>query len=137
MQFRVPKSIDVEDKIVGPLTIKQAVFVVGSGAIAYLLYQIITPTFLAIVLAIPFVGLGLGLAFIRINGQSFIVLLQAIFKFLTTDRFYLWQHRTKDIGQNRTDTPVKPNNAQPGQGNPLTKEKLKELSWGLDVLGKQ
>lgn len=37
MQFQVPQFIEVEDKIFGPLTFKQFVYIAGGVALMYLL----------------------------------------------------------------------------------------------------
>ena len=41
MQFHIPQYIDIEDKLFGPLTLKQAVYVAGGLGGAYLAYRII------------------------------------------------------------------------------------------------
>ena len=38
MRFSVPQFIDVEDKIFGPLTLKQGIYRVGAVGAAYLIY---------------------------------------------------------------------------------------------------
>ena len=57
MQFQVPQFIEVEDKIFGPLTFKQFVYVAGGAGAAYLFWRI-----LPVYLSLPFIaGVG-GLA---------------------------------------------------------------------------
>ena len=36
MQFRVPQFIDIEDKILGPLSWRQFAYVLGAAAVAYI-----------------------------------------------------------------------------------------------------
>ena len=40
MQFQVPQFIEVEDKIFGPLTFKQFVYVAGGAGLAYLVWRV-------------------------------------------------------------------------------------------------
>jgi len=51
MQFQVPQFIEVEDKIIGPLTFKQFVFVGGGFGMAYVLWRV-----LPILLAAPLIA---------------------------------------------------------------------------------
>ena len=41
MQFKVPQFIDMEDKIVGPLTLKQFAYILGAGGFSFLLWTFI------------------------------------------------------------------------------------------------
>ena len=45
MQFQVPQFIEIEDKIFGPLTFKQFIYLAGGGGLCFLLYTIL-PFFL-------------------------------------------------------------------------------------------
>ncbi len=47
MQFHIPQYIDIEDKLFGPLTLKQAIYVLGGGGGIYLMYRIIPSIFFA------------------------------------------------------------------------------------------
>jgi hypothetical protein len=46
MLFNVPQFIDVEDKIAGPLTVKQVLWLIGMGAVLFIVWTFFdTPTF--------------------------------------------------------------------------------------------
>lgn len=83
MMFNVPQFIDVEDKIAGPLTWRQILWMIGMVAILLVLYNIFdSSTFFT--LAIPVILLFSALAFYRPNGVSMI-------EFLTHGVFFLFQ----------------------------------------------
>jgi len=63
MQFQVPQFIEVEDKIFGPLTFKQFVYMAGGAGLAYLLWRVL-PFLLAAPLIMGAIGLGAALAFL-------------------------------------------------------------------------
>jgi hypothetical protein len=71
MQFQVPQFIDVEDKIVGPLSFKQFAYILAAGATAFIGVRVF-PLWLGIPLALPLIGFFLALAFLKINGRPFI-----------------------------------------------------------------
>jgi membrane protein implicated in regulation of membrane protease activity len=96
MRFNVPKFIDVEDKIFGPLTFKQFVYLVGGAGMCVVALWLI-PGF---ILALPVMGaiaaLSLALAFWNYNGKPFIHIVQAIFVYLTNTRTYVWKRQRHD-----------------------------------------
>lgn len=74
MQFKIPQNVQLEDKIVGPLTLKQlATLGIGLG-IAYALYVSLGKTYTMVVWIGPvafFVILTLAITFLKINGIPF------------------------------------------------------------------
>nr|HPI66783.1 PrgI family protein [Candidatus Paceibacterota bacterium] len=71
MQFRVPQFIDIEDKLFGPLTFKQFIYLAGGAGLVFVIYKTI-PLVFAIFLMIPVAGLAAALAFYKPNGKPFI-----------------------------------------------------------------
>jgi hypothetical protein len=55
-QFHVPQFIEVEDKIFGPLTLKQFLYVIGGAGIVFIMYAFLRnflPFFLILLFAAP------------------------------------------------------------------------------------
>lgn len=128
MRFEVPQFIDIEDKIFGPLTFKQAIYVAGSGGVIFMLYTTM-PFFLAIILAAPIAVLGLALAFYKYNNRPFINLLESWFNYQVKGKLYIWQKRKKPVEEQ-----VEEEVAQaPIYVPKLSDSKLKDLTWSLDV----
>ncbi len=71
MKFRIPQFIDMEDKIIGPLTLKQFGYLVGAGGMAFIIWTLIPVPFLAVLVIIPVSGLFIALAFVKYNNRSF------------------------------------------------------------------
>ena len=132
LNFQVPQFIEIEDKIFGPLTFKQFVYVVGSAGLAFMVWVYIPYHWLAVVMMTPIIGLGLALAFYKVNNRSFILILEAAFRYLLTHKLYIWKHsdpvaKTGERGEMIADRPkalVVPK---------LSESKLKDLSWSLDI----
>jgi len=90
MQFKVPQFIEIEDKIIGPLTLKQFLYLLaGGGILAILWFYLTLGAFLLI--AIPIAVLVLGLAFYKVHGRPLIHVLGALFKYFSKPRLYLWR----------------------------------------------
>jgi len=126
-QFQVPQFIEVEDKIFGPLTLKQFMYVLGGAASIFLLY-VFLPLWLAVILGIPVGAFFLALAFYKVNGRPVIIMLESALGHYTQTRLYIWK---------KTERPAKKAEAAPEKNNfqlpKLTESKLKDLSWSLDI----
>jgi len=90
--FQIPQFIDMEDKIVGPLTLKQFGFI----ATAFLLilgFFYILEIWLWLFFATVLGSLGLSLAFLKVNGRPLFSYLLSMFSFYWNPRRYFWQHQ--------------------------------------------
>jgi len=136
MEYQVPQFIEVEDKLVGPLTLKQFLYVAGSAGLCVIFFAYL-PFFFAFLLAIPFAGFGLALAFYKVNSKPFIEVLEAGFNFYTRKKLLLWKYTPPTKEENVAAAAVSAaaeTAAHPVRGAPrLTRGKLSELAWSLDV----
>lgn len=131
MQFQVPQFIEVEDKIFGPLTFRQFVYIIGGGALCFILYRFL-PIFVSIFLIIPVAILSLALAFYQVNNKPFILTLEAAIRYYLGSRLYLWQKKDKPI-QVTKEEPEEVTDALSVLSPRLSDSKLKDLAWSLDV----
>lgn len=130
MQFQVPQFIEVEDKIFGPLTFKQFVFVAGGLGFAYMLWRIL-PVILAAPLILGVVGLAAALAFMQFNGRPFILALESGFYYFIHSKLYLWNNEKKK--RVAVAKPIAQTPAAELYVPKLSDSKLHELSWSLDI----
>lgn len=104
MQFQVPQFIEIEDKIIGPLTLKQFLYLIGAGGFSFILFFILQ-TWLWIAITIILVLFAAGLAFIKYNGRPMIVMLIAALKYIWMPKFYLWKTQTAYQQSPKMQTP--------------------------------
>lgn len=90
MQFTIPKFIEEEPKIIGPLTFKQFLFLAGATGLCALLYFLL-PFLLFLPLAVLIMAGGGALAFLKIESHSLPVLAKNFFFFSTSPKIYLWK----------------------------------------------
>jgi hypothetical protein len=128
MRFQVPQFLEIEDKLFGPLTFKQFIYVAGGIGISAVIFMLL-PTFIAILLSTPVVVFGLALAFYRVNEKPFIEVVEAFIKFHTSGQLYLWQKEEKvPTSANRVEKPL-----EQVYVPKLSQSKLKDLTWSLDI----
>lgn len=131
MQFQVPQFIEVEDKIFGPLTFKQFVYLFGGAGLSYLLFRLF-PIYISGILIIGAMGLAVALSFAKLNGRPFILALEHAFYYALRGKLYLWSH-------DRTYTPKKQDAALQKEKiagvyiPKLSESRLKDLAWSLDI----
>ncbi|MCA9351593.1 PrgI family protein [Patescibacteria group bacterium] len=133
MRFEVPQFINVPDKLFGPFTFRQALYLVGGAGIIFILYKVL-PSFVAIILGLPIAAFSLALVFYQPNGRPFIHMVESFMLYSFSHKFYLWRQRdvkpgAEDITQ--VHTPFPEEGALPEEDK---REKISDLAWSLDIL---
>jgi hypothetical protein len=129
MRFQVPQFIEVEDKIFGPLTFKQFVYLAGGVGLAALLWILVPLKIVAIPLIIAALSLSGSLAFLKINNKPFIEVMRSAIYFLLNHKLYIWRKETVSAVR-KEDAPQSVSDVYVPK---LSSSKLKEISWALDV----
>lgn len=136
MRYKVPQNIDMEDRIVGPLTLMQFVYLFVGFGIIYVLYQTIffTQPIIFYVIAIPTGLMALALAFLKVQEIPFpkFLLYTALFLIKPKRRIWLKFH-------GKGETVIKKMPTTPEQRSiphtKLSKKDLIDLSKQLDTTG--
>ena len=135
MRFQVPQFIGIEDKVFGPFTVKQFVYMAGGAGICYVAYKFL-PFLIAIIFMIPLGALALALAFVKVNNKPFIFTLEAAVKYFIGNKLYLWHKAEKKERENNKNgnnvnsaTSLEASDFAPRLGE----SKLKEITWSLDI----
>ena len=129
MQFRVPQFIDIEDKILGPLTWKQFAYTLGAAGILYICLRLVPSKLLGLIIATPFVATFLSLAFVKINNQSFVEILEHAFTYFTGSRLYTWQKNNNQVQNENTVVQA----ASKSNIEVYTRKDLSEIANNLDI----
>jgi len=96
VQFQVPQFIETEDKIIGPLTLRQFLYLAAAGAVGFALFFFLsTPVWLLITSI--FTLIMAAFAFIKVNGRPLSVTALAALSFYWKPRLYLWERKAEAI----------------------------------------
>jgi phage-related protein len=90
MQYQVPQFIQTEDKIVGPLSLRQFIYVGVAGGLSGLMYFLLQPAIWAI-FSIIVIGAAVAIAFVKIQGRPLSKIIVAAFNFYWKPQTYVWQ----------------------------------------------
>jgi len=94
MQFNIPQFIEIRDKIIGPLTMRQFLYMlIGVGALVAIWF--FAELWLFLIIAIPILLFCLMLAFYKFNGRPFIFFVGSVINYLIKPKLYLWKRKNK------------------------------------------
>ena len=137
MQFKVPQFLEIEDKIFGPFTFREFVYLVGGAGICYMLYKLLG-IWLGAIPILVVAGLSAALTFYHPNGKPFINMIEAGMKFAMQDKLYIWKRHMSKISNKRQQeidaTAELKKETMNQNGVKLSGSKLRDLAWSLDVL---
>lgn len=132
MRFQVPQFTDVEDKIVGPLTLKQFIYLAGAGGACVVAYSFL-PIIIALPLMLGLALLGAALAFYKVNNRPFIRVVESYLTYKIKEKLYIWKHDQKKPGA--ADAAAMSANRSQVFVPKLSQSRLRDLTWSLDVKG--
>jgi len=89
-QFVVPQFIDVEDKVIGPITVRQFIIMLSGGAFIFVAYKLSDFT-LFLLQFVLVAGLTLVIAFVKINGRPIHYFLLNVAQTSRRPKIRIWQ----------------------------------------------
>lgn len=132
-RFIVPQFIDAEDKIWGPITVRQFIIVIVGGVLIFISYKLadfamfLTQTAVTVVLVVLF-------AFLKINGAPFHIFLLNVIQTIKRPRIRIWRKEYIKVEEFREKGEfIKP--APIIAKSMVSNKKLSELSLIIDTGG--
>jgi hypothetical protein len=134
MRFQVPQFIDVEDKIFGPFTLKQFIYMAGGLGISFVLFEFL-PIFVSMPLILIIVAFSAALAFYQVNKKPFIFTVENAFKYFFSAKLYIWkkEDRRPEPKTAREEADAAKRDYSSVMVPKLSNSKLKDLTWSLDI----
>lgn len=130
----VPQFIDVEDKIFGPITVRQFLILLVAGGFIFLAFRFADMA-LFIILLILIGGVALVFAFVKINGQSFHYFVLNIIQTLKRPSLRIWRvdYDKKELDflrKSKVETPE-----EVAVRKPARRERIRDLSLLVNTGG--
>lgn len=131
-RYQVPQFIDIEDKIIGPLTLRQFLYFLAAAAILFIFWTLLAFEYF-VVIAIITVGLAGIFSFVKIHGRSFTYFISNFISFIFKSQKYIWKkEKTLTKETHEKDLPPKVTE-QPIAKKDISESRLKKLAWKLDI----
>lgn len=134
-QIVVPQFLDVEDKIIGPITVRQFIEMLIGGMIIFIFYKLFDFSLFA-VSGLLVLGVTLIFAFLKINGQPFHYFLLNFLDTLKSPKLKVWKKdlSTEDLNKQEKKERKHTSTVSPYH-HPVTSSKLSELALIVDTGG--
>jgi len=133
-QFTVPQFIDVENKIIGPITVRQFIIFLAAAIIIGLSYRLFDFSLFSTI-AIFVLVLAALFAFVKINGQPFHLFVLSAVQTLRRPKLRVWNKRLLADGWNEETAAVKPSRPTVVP-KAFKSSRLAELSLVVDTKGR-
>ncbi len=132
-QYKVPQNVETEDKILGPLSVKQFIYVIIALMWAFLMWRIFSSYIIvALIFAFPVTGFFLLLGFGQREGVPFEDYVVAFIRFLIVPRKRMW---IKDDSKEVIVKDVEKPKEEFGVGKNVSSGQLKKLANIIDTRG--
>jgi hypothetical protein len=133
-QFTVPQFIDVENQIIGPLTTRQFLIMLGGAIIAGISYKLFDFTMFLVILVTVLI-LVATFSFVKINGRPFHLFLLNVIQTFRQPTTRVWSNQGSIVEQaEKTDLVIPSYQAVPPRI--YKKSRLAELALIVDTEGK-
>jgi len=132
-QFTVPQFIDVEDKIIGPITVRQFIIMLAGFMLMVLFYKFFDFSLFIGSSLLTFAITGL-FAFFKINGMPFHFFVLNFVETSKKSKIRVWLNRNDIYLPEAESAKPEPKNA-PVVKKPLSSSRLSELALIVDTRG--
>ncbi len=133
LQFTVPQFIDIEDKIIASITVRQFVILLVAMVLIAASFKIFSLTPFILISVVIF-GIAIIFAFVKINGAAFHYFLLNILQTFKKPRLRVWRKDDTLEGAIEFDAPSKPVTVV--SSHPAySASRLSELSLIVDTKG--
>ncbi|MBI4433795.1 PrgI family protein [Candidatus Uhrbacteria bacterium] len=134
-QFMVPQFIDIEDKILGPITTRQFVITLAAGVLEFVLFKLL-PFWVFVFVGLLVIAFAGTLAFYRVNGMPFHFFLLNLLQTQRRPKLKVWNKQLTDselreLGRAAPAKVVAP----PATKAPPSATKLQELALVVNTGG--
>lgn len=138
MQYKVPQNVDIEDKVVGPLTLRQFLIILVTVGILIVLYFLFPGPlkFFYFLFAVLIGAAGIAIAFAKYGDQNLETFLLSAYKTFSIPRQRIWKKTVEPV-QTMAAVEEKPLDTNPKMKKPLSEEKddLNKLAALVDSGG--
>jgi hypothetical protein len=134
-QFTVPQFIDIESKIIGPITTRQFVIFLGSALVIGISYRLFDFALFLTIAIIVFIIATL-FAFVKVNGRPFHFFLLNATQTLRRPRLRVWNNNTIMNNKEKNIDVVTKIERKPEPKEYYKKSRLAEVALIVDTKGR-
>jgi hypothetical protein len=134
MQFVVPQFIDVESKIIGPITPRQFIILIVTAGFIFITYKLADFT-LFLIEGIIILVLGLTIAFVKVNGQPIYYFILNLLNLVKRPLLRVWRREKEIVKELKIKEKKEEKQVIPVR-KPLSTSHLSQLALMVDTGGR-
>lgn len=135
-QFVVPQFLDIEPKILGPITVRQFLIMLATVLLEFIIYRFFVNTLWGMLgLGLPVLIVGVSFAFVKVNGQSFHYIVLNMIQTSRKPKLRTWDKTLTDADIKLLMVTVEPPAPPAPKKAGLTSSRLSELTLIVDTGG--
>lgn len=131
MRFKVPQNIDIQDRILGPLTMIQFIYAVVGGGLCYAVYMAVPAPF-SFFLILPIALFVAALIFLKVNERPFLDFIVSVIEFSSTPKQRIWRHNSNLPDLRLEVYQIKKDNGPQVQTKRISKKEMSDFAKKLD-----
>ena len=134
MRYELPRYIEEEAKIVGPVNMKQFFIFFGAAAVCAMFFFFLKPP-IAVFFSIIVMGITTIMIFGKYRGRPIYAILGGVLRYVWAPRTYVWQKpaiNQQDLYQETTREQEPETPTQNQESMQVTEEDLKKIAQQLD-----
>ncbi len=133
-RFVVPQFINVENKVIGPITVRQFLIFVGAAIILAILYALLLFTYF-IIFGVFIVAIAGIFAFAKVNGAQFHFFFLSLIQTLKKPKTRVWNNRALAV-ELKTVASIKSDDGPAPKKQLYRRSRLADLSLVVDTKGR-
>lgn len=133
-QFTIPQFIDVEDKVIGPITARQFIIMLGGFMLIAIFYKLVDFSLFLFLSIITMIFVS-AFAFGKINGRPFHFFVLNLIQTLKKPNLRVWSRVNISLADDDLDSRNILQNTPPASKKHYTNSRLAELSLIVDTSG--
>ncbi|SRR6056297_1717084 len=133
-QFLVPQFIDVEDKIIGPITTRQFVIMLASLLLVFVFYRLFS-FFVFLFVAVITVAIAAVFAFARVNGRPIHYFLLNFIQTSKKPRLRVWNKEAYVKNVQEVKSEIKEKQIKKKKKAPVSGSRLRDVSLIVNTGG--
>lgn len=135
-QFVVPQFLDVEAKIIGPITARQFMIMLGTLLVEFVIYRVFLNLGAILLLGIPTLAIGIVFSFVKVNGLPFHFITLNMLQTVRRPALRVWDKTLNDadlrVYLKKDEKPAPP---PPPRKAPIERSRLNELTLVVNTGG--
>jgi hypothetical protein len=137
LQYNIPQFVDTEDKVIGPLTLRQFAYLVIGAVIIGFLWVFKANLLTFIITATPVAAIAMAFAFLKVYSQDFGTFMSNVLLFVINPSVYVWKRSGREAALIISTKVKRIAKVDWRKEKGFSQNRVAEIAWTLDTYGQK